>query len=343
MKIHSLLMTAFVLVAGFTPALTAFSHQAVTDTSQTAVNVIGDSLSVIEDSNTLAESSSAMLTNIENIKDYRENGDRDRAIQEAGRLSGNFHKFTQSYNSLSKKIDSSSDVRIKMEMETISDAHEGMQSQVSSTVGSVRTNQSISDEEMAEFRSNFREVSQASSRINIRVVDEQSSNLRSLHSTLNNLGTNIVMMGVSFMFIAVPIAYYCSLIISRPIRQLSEEADKIKREDLDEVDVSRIETRARELNQLKEVIAQMVLTLKAEFGRESSEMNQLGLDIAKTLADDVPQATAESSVASACKKLDIDTMEIEEGDLDDIVGELRLSMGGLSVNDETFERIKRLG
>ena len=335
-------MTAFVFVAGFTPAMTAFTYQVVTDTSETATDTISSSFTMMEASNTLISSSQSMRTNLESIRQHQDRGQISEAVTEAGRLSGNFNEFDEAYSDISMAVSYSSNEDLESELDRVSRIKSEIDTQISTIIASARTNTSVTDDQLDSFRDNIHRLSQSSSRINDIIISDQRSDIQQLNSSLEELGFNIVMMGVSFMFIAVPIAYYCSLIISRPIKELSVEARKVKKENLEDVDVDRIETRADELRKLKEVISRMVLTLRAEFRRESPEMNRMGLDIAEKLSEEVPRGTAESSVVSACEKLDIDPLEIDDGDLEDIAEQLRVSMGGLHVDQDVFDEIEEM-
>jgi nitrogen fixation/metabolism regulation signal transduction histidine kinase len=342
MKIRTMMVISFLFVAAFTPALTILTQQAVADTNQQARETIDQSLMVIDSSKQAFDSSEKMLENLENIREYQDQGDIPASINEAEDLSQNFRQFNRAYENLSSSIDEDSSPELKAELTRMRQARNNMQTQITYTMGSVRTGSTISSATLENFRSDFQQVATASATINAQLIEEQTSNLEQLHVSLKRLSDNIVLMGVSVMFIAFAIAIYGSIRLSEPIKELSREAEKIKNEELDDVNLSDIHTRADELQEFKEVLGEMVLALKAEFERDRTEMNQLGLDIADVLSEEVPRATAESSLASACKKLGIDPMEIREKHLDDLAEQLEISMAGLNPDERVFDEMREL-
>lgn len=337
------MIASFLFVAGFTPALTLATQQAVSNTNQDAKQRINSSLSVIESSKQTFDSSERMLSNLREIKDELDSGSISRAIDTSEELSSNYEKFVRASKRLEDQVNSSAANRsLKSELETIRTAREDMSTQIRYIMSSVRTGSTLSNTAINNFQEDFRRVASASAAINAEVVETQSQDLVGLHESLGQLSDRIVMMGGLVVFISIVIALVASIRLSRPIKQLSTEAEKIKHENLDDVDLSRVDTRADELDEFKEVLSDMVLALKAEFQRERTEMNELALKVVEKLAEEVPQGTAESSVASACKTLDIDPMELEEDDLDELAEKLEVSMRGLPAGEDVFEEIKAL-
>lgn len=343
MKIRTLMIISFLFVAGFTPALTLATQQAVSDTNQEAKQRIDSSLSVIESSKQTFDSSERMLSNLREIKTETDNGEVSNAITTSQELSDNYQSFIQASKNLEEQVNSSeANGRLESELETIRTTREDMRNQVRYIMSSVRTGSTLSTTAINNFQEDFQRVASASATINAEVVETQSQDLVGLHESLGELSDSIVAMGGIVVFISIVIALAASVRLSRPIKQLSTEAEKIKHENLDEVDLSRVDTRADELDEFKEVLSDMVLALKAEFQRDRTEMNDLALKAVEKLSEDVPQGTAESSVASACKSLDIDPMELEKEDLDELAENLEVSMRGLPAGEDVFEEIKNL-
>lgn len=343
MKIRTIMIVSFLFVAGFTPALTLATQQAVANTNQEAQKKIENSLKVIDNSKQTFDSSERMLNNLKEIEQQLDDGQTAEAIKTSDELLNNYQTFIKSSKNLEEQVNSSNKgSELESELRTIRTARKDMSTEIKYIMSSVRTGSTLSNTAINSFQKDFQKVASASATINAEVVESQSKELVGLHESLGDLSDRIVAMGGLVIFVSIAIALVASIRLSRPIKQLSAEAEKIKHEKLDEVDLSRIETRADELNEFKEVLSDMVLALKAEFKRDRTEMNDLALDVVSVLAEDVPRGTAESSVSSACKSLDIDPMELEESELDELAENLEVSMRGLPAGEELFERIKEL-
>lgn len=335
------MVASFLFIAAFTPALTVLTHQAVQNTNQEAEQRIDRSISVIESSKTAFDSSEQMLVNLENIQHHLDQGETNQALVESRKLEENYQSFIQATYNLEQELnDTEENSTVAQNLEILNNAQDDMESQIVYTSSSVRTGSTISSTAIDNFRGDFQRVAAASATINAEVVDAEIRQLSDLHESLGELSTNIMLMGSLVILISVILAVVASIKLSRPIRQLSEEAEKIKNEELEEVDLSRIHTNADELKEFREVLGDMVLALKAEFERERPEMNSLALKVVERLSEDVPQATAESSVSSACGTLGIDPMELDRENLDRLADELEISMKGLDVSEEAFEDIR---
>lgn len=337
------MVASFLFVAAFTPALTILTQQAVQNTNQEAKQRIDTSLNVINNSKTALDSSEDMLQNLQNIQSHLDRGETSKAIVESRNLRDNYETFVRATQTLEEQLNNTETSSVVNEnMRILEQSQEEMRSTITYTSRSVRTGSTVSTTIIEDFRSDFQEVASASATINANVVESESRQLAELHESLGELSNRIVLMGSFVVLISVIIAVSASVKLSRPITQLSEEAEKIKKENLDEVDLSRIHTNADELNEFREVLGDMVLALKAEFNRERTEMNNLALRVVEQLSEDVPQATAESSVASACNSLNIDPMTLEKNDLDNLADELRISMTGLNVDESIFDQIREM-
>lgn len=343
MKIRTLMIASFLFIAGFTPALTFATQQAVADTNQEAKERIESSLKVIQNSKTTFDSSEQMLEQLKTIQTQLDNGEISQAISTAEDLTENYKEFLEASRSLEEHINSSeTNLGLQSELETIRTAKEGMSTQIRYITSSVRTGSTLSNTAINNFQSDFQKVASASATINAEVMEGQSRELVGLHESLGDLSNRIVAMGGLVVFISMIIALGASIRLSRPIKELSEEAEKIKHENLDKVNLSRIDTRADELDEFKEVLSDMVLALKAEFNRDRTQMNDLTLDVVNVLEQEVPRGTAESSVTSACKSMDIDPMELSEDDIPELADKLEISMRGLQADEEIFEEIRDL-
>jgi len=343
MKIRTIMIASFLFIAGFTPALTFATQQAVADTNQEAKDRIDSSLKVIENSKTTFDSSEKMLEQLKTVQRQLDNGEISKAIDTAEKLSENYKDFLEASKALEEHVNNSdTGSGLQAELETIRNAKEGMSEQIRYVTSGVRTGSTLSTTAINNFQSDFQKVASASATINAEIVESQSQELVGLHESLGDLSNQIVAMGGLVVFISVIIALGASIRLSRPIKQLSEEAEKIKHENLDEVNLSRINTRADELTEFKEVLSDMVLALKAEFNRDRTQMNDLTLDVVSELENEVPRGTAESSVTSACNSMDIDPMELSEDDIPELADKLEISMRGLQTNEEIFEDIRNL-
>lgn len=343
MKIRTIMIASFLFIAGFTPALTFATQQAVEDTNQEAKERIDSSLKIIQNSKTTFDSSEQMLEQLKTIQKQLDNGEISQAISTAEDLSNNYKEFLKASQRLEEDINSSDrNLGLKSELETIKTAEEDMSTQIRYITSSVRTGSTLSNTAIDNFQSDFQQVASASATINAEVMEGQSRELVGLHESLADLSNRIVAMGGLVVFISVIIALAASIRLSRPIKELSEEAEKIKHENLDEVNLSSINTRADELDEFKEVLSDMVLALKAEFNRDRTEMNELALDVVDILEQEVPRGTAESSMNSACKTMDIEPMNLSEDDIPELADKLEISMRGLQADEEIFEHIREL-
>ncbi len=342
MKIRTLMIASFLFVAGFTPALTIITQQAVQQTSQDAKESIDQSLNIIDTSKKTFESSEEMLNNLEKINNELKAGEISRAVSTSEKLSNNYQQFLRSSKKLGENINESSTRGLEEELQVLRTAREDMKVRVRYIFSAVRTGSTISNTAIDNMQEDFQRIASASATINSEVIETQSEGLVSLHERLGELSKRIVAMGGLVVFISIVIALAASIRLSRPIKELSTEAEKIKNENLDDVNLSRINTRTKELTEFKEVLSDMVLALKAEFDRERSEMNELALKVVSELEEEVPRGTAESSVTSAMNSMDIEPIELEEEDLEGLADKLEVSLRGLDVDEEVFDEIRGL-
>lgn len=336
-------MVAFLAVAAFTPALAYFAHDAVLDTGEKASSTINDSLSVIGNSRQAYTSARDIVENMESIREYQENGQRQKALNETRKLEANYLQLVESSRKLRSQLNSTNlSVRLQEDLDELEDSRDSLESTVRYIILFSNTGTTVSNVQIENSQEDVRRIASVTGNINAIVVEEQSRELRTLNVHLGELSSRILKMSGLVILLAAGFAGLISIVLSRPIKQLSEEAEKIKKENLDEVDLSRVHDHTEEVANFKDVLGNMVLALKAEFNRERPEMNQLALKAVDVLSEEVPRATAESSVVSSCRKLDIDPMELGEENVDELAKQLKISMGGLQVDAETFNRIKEL-
>lgn len=343
MKIRTLMIASFLLVAAFTPALALFSHQAVTQTEQATQQSINRSLDVINISKQVVSSSEAILTDLNNIEGHLEAGETPEALVDTRKLEEDYSSFSNATERLQTSLNGTPiGQRLSEELETLEDAEENLGEKIVYTSRSAQTGSTISQEMITELKPQYQNVASAAATINAEIIETESADLLATHEELTNLSSYIVFTGGIVVFLSFAIAGIASFKLSRPIRQLSTEAEKIKNEKFDEVDLGRINPSTDEIAGLKNIMGRTLLAMKAEFGRNRSEMNQLALDVSKKLYGQVPQGTAESSVASACKKIDVHPTTLKRENIEELADQLEITMKGLRVDENVFEDIREM-
>lgn len=343
MKIRTLMIASFLLVAAFTPALALFSHQAVTQTEQTTQQSISRSLTVINISKEVVSSSEAILTDLNNIEEHLAAGETPEALVDTRKLEDHYKDFSNATEKLNEALNGTpTGERLSEELNTLEEAKQNLGEEIEYASRSAQTGSTISKEMINELKPQYQNVASAAATINAEIVETESDDLLATHEDLTNLSSYIVFTGGIVVFLSFAIAGIASFKLSRPIRQLSTEAEKIKNEKFEEVDLGRVNPSTDEIAGLKDILGQTLLAMKAEFGRKRSEMNQLALDVSKTLYGQVPQGTAESSVASACKKIGVSPTELDRSQLTELADQLEMTMRGLNVDDRVFNQIREM-
>lgn len=338
------MIASFLLVAAFTPALALLSHQAATETEATTQESINRSLTVINTSKRVVSSSEAVLTDLNNIEAHLAEDDTVGALEDTRKLEDHYEAFSNSTGRLETLLQGTATGEIlSEELDTLRQADNHLGEEIEYASRSARTGSTISQQMIQDLKPQYQNVASAAATINAEIIESESDNLEATHEELTTLSNNIVFIGGIVVFLSFAIAGIASFKLSRPIRQLSEEGEKIKNERFEKVDLSRVNTSTEEIRQLKDIMGQTLLAMKAEFGRQRSEMNQLALDVADKLSKEVPQGTAESSVASACNSLNTNPVDLTEDDLDDLADQLEISMKGLQVDEKVFEEIRKMG
>lgn len=343
MKIRTLMVASFLIVAAFTPAVALLSHQAVSETGEVTQESINHSLNVINASKEVVSTSEAILIDLNNIEEHLAADETPEALVDMDKLDRHYSEFSNATERLNQVLNGTeTGARLSEELNTLNQAEERLGEEVQYTRRSARTGSTISQEMIDELRTDYQDVSSAAATINAEIIESESDKLLATHSELTELSSTIVVMGGIVVMLSFAIAGIASFKLSRPIRKLSGEAEKIKNEKFEEVDLGSVDPSTDEIAELKNIMSQTLLAMKAEFGRERSEMNQLALDVSKVLYGQVPQGTAESSITSACKKIDVDPTELEEEDLEELADQLEITMKGLGVDDRIFEEIRKM-
>lgn len=337
------MVASFLLVAAFTPALALLSHQAVSQTEERTQQSISHSLNVINASKEVVSSSEAIITDLNNIEDHLAKGETPEALVDTDKLGKHYEKFSNATERLNTVLNGTkTGQRLSEELKTLNQAEKNLGEEIEYATRSAQTGSTISQEMINELKPQFQNVASAAATINAEIIEAESDDLLATHKQLTDLSSNIVFMGGIVVILSFAIAGIASFKLSRPIRKLSMEAEKIKNENFDQVDLGRVNPATNEIAELKNIMGQTLLAMKAEFGRERSEMNQLALNISKKLENQVPQGTAESSVTSACKKIGVNPTDLSEDDISELADQLEITMKGLRVDDELFDEIREM-
>jgi hypothetical protein len=337
------MVASFLLVAAFTPALALLSHQAVSQTEETTQRSIDRSLSVINTSKAVVSSSEAILTDLNNIEEHLAADDTTGALVDTRKLEDHYEEFSNATEKLNEELrGTETGERLSEELNTLNQAEQDLAEEIEYASRSAQTGSTISQEMIREMKPQYQNVASAAATINAEIVETESDKLLATHNELTELSSTIVFMGGIVVMLSFAIAGIASFKLSRPIRKLSGEAEKIKNEQFEEVKLGRVNPATDEIAELKNIMSQTLLAMKAEFGRERSEMNQLALDTSKVLYGQVPQGTAESSITSACKKIGVSPTELQEDDLGELADQLEITMKGLGVDDRIFDEIRKM-
>ncbi len=335
------MVTSFVLIAAFTPALALLTHQQVSMTEDQTRQSIDQSLEVINASKKIVSSSDAILQNLNNIEVHLKNNENAEAIVDTRKLEENYQEYSNATRNIQSVLSGTeSGEKLSEELTVLDEAEDILEERIVYTSQSARTGSTISQEMINELKSEFQDVASASATINAVVIETESDSLLNTQRQLSELSGSIVYLGGIIVLLAFAFAGVASFRLSQPIRELSEEAEKIKNEKFKEVDLGDITPMTDEVRDLKDVLGETVLAMKAEFERDRSEMNQLAIDIADKLAKEIPRSTAESSLISSCGNIGCEPKELTEGDIDDLVDDLQMNTAGLDISDDIFEEIR---
>lgn len=335
------MVTSFVLIAAFTPALALLTHQQVSMTEKQTRQSIDQSLEVINASKKIVSSSDAILQNLNNIEEHLEAGENAEALIDTRRLEDNYLEYSNATKNIQSVLSGTeSGEKLSEELTLLDDAEETLEERITYTSQSARTGSTISQEMINELKSDFQNVASASATINAVVVETESDSLLNTQRKLSELSGSIVYLGGIIVLLAFAFAGVASFRLSQPIRKLSEEAEKIKNEKFEEVDLGDITPMTDEVEDLKDVIGETVLAMKAEINRDRSEMNQLAIDIADKLAKDIPRSTAESILISSCRNIGCEPDELSESQIDELVDDLQMNTAGLDIQEEIFKEIR---
>jgi len=343
MKIRTLMIASFLLVAAFTPALALFSHQAVMQTEENAQQSIERSLSVINTSKAVLSSSEAILTDLNNIEAHLADDETPKALVDTRSLEENYKSFSNATDRLNKQLNgTSTGETLSGELQTLQDAENKLGREIEYASQSARTGSTISQEMIDELKPQYQNVASAAATINAEIVETESDNLISTQKELTDLSSYIVFIGGIVVFLSFGIAVIASIKLSRPIKQLSQEAEKMKKENFDEVKISDIEDSTDEIEELKDIMGQTLLALKSEFSRDRERMNEVAREVAELLEGQLPQGTAESSVTSACRQIGVDPTDLNEKRIDELADQLEMATRGLDVEEAVFDEIRNM-
>ncbi len=265
------------------------------------------------------------------------------ALEYSRSFNENFQEFSTASENLITALDQAGvDGEMDDEIDTLREHRESISVLLKETESSIRTGTPIQQRYVEEYRESVQSLVAVSTEMNAHTVERGKNELLELNREMNELSEFVVIIGIVVIGVSFLIAFVISFMISGPIKKISEEAEHIKKENLDNVNLGRIKTHTKEVEEVKNVLSDIKLTLRAEFDRSSGKYSEVGDKIIKKMAKHMPKATAESSLTSACKIKGIDPDNIEKDDINDILSQLRVSLRGLDVDKEIFKDIKSI-
>lgn len=338
-SIRTILLATFLLVAMLTPAFAYISYDNVQQTSEESQQLIMHTNNIAELGQQSVEDSDNIVQNFENIRDYQQSGDQSAAEQETDELADNFRQFVIDTNQLVSHMEQS-EANFTEEKERIRASQDEMETLIQYTTSSVQHGTTLGSFVIDDSQEQLNRVSRTSTEVSARVVDEETAELIALNENLETLSFSILFAGTLTVLVGLGFALGLSVLISRPVRELENEAEKIKREEFSDVNLEKVDTRISEFNELKEMMENVVIALKSEFEREREGMNDLALDMVSILSEEIPRGVAESSLSSAAERAGVSPVEITEKDAEKIIKNLEISTRGLGVDDRTFEKMR---
>lgn len=336
---RTILLITFLSVALVTPIFATVTYNAVQDTGEKSENLINNALEMSNLSEQSVEKSQEVAINIENIVLYLEDSNQAAASAEADELRNNFEEFVTVTNDLIEYMNES-DEDFEEEKESIRSSQEEMQTLIQQILAYEQQGASIAGTIVADSQEELNRVNEVATKTSSQVLQAESSELLTLNDELESLSTTILVVGILTIIGGLTVAVALSIVISRPINQLHREADKIKKEDFDKIELEKINTRIKEFDEFKGVMEDVVIALKSEFERDRSGMNDLALDLVDILSESIPRGVAESSFTSAADKADVKPVNINSNNAEEIIKNLEVSTKGLGVEDETFDKMR---
>lgn len=334
---------SFLVIASFTLILTLFINSAVTDTNDRANEIISSSLDIMDRSQQTNALSDEIMYNLEKISQHNMDGNNNTAYKYSKDFQENFYEFSTVSDGLIYALDEAGvNEEIEDDLEELKGHREAIDIFLQETESSIRIGTPIQQRYVEEYREEVQNLVASSTDVNSHIVERQKTELLTLNREMTELSDFVVIIGIVLIGVSFIFAFIVSFVISSPIKSISEEAEKIKKENLNNVNLGRISTHTKEIEDIKDVLSDIKLTLKAEFGRSSGKFSKVGDKIVKKMSDYLPRATAESTLTSACKIKGIKTNEITEDDIKDILSQLRVSMRGLNVDKQLFKDIKSI-
>lgn len=336
---RTILLITFLSVALVTPVFATVTYSAVQDTGEKSENLITNALEVSNLSEQSVEKSQQVALNIENIALYLETSDQAAAGEEADELRENFEEFVTTTNNLIDYMEESEE-DFEEEKQSIRSSQEEMETLVQQILAYEQSGAAIADTIVADSQEELNRVTEVSTKASSQVLQAESSELLTLNNELQSLSTTILFVGVLTVIGGLTVATALSILISRPINQLHKEADKIKKEEFDKIELEKVNTRIREFDEFKGVMEDVVIALKSEFERDRSGMNDLALDLVDILSESIPRGVAESSFTSAADKAGVEPVNINPKNAEEIIKNLEVSTKGLGVDDKTFNKMR---
>lgn len=338
-SIRTMLLATFLLVAFLTPIFAYASYDMVQSTGEQSEEIIKNTIEIADLSQKSVHKSQEIVNNFENIRDYQQESNQAAAEEEGELLADNFREFVNVTNQLVVHMNESEE-DFSEEKQAIAQTQNEMETLVQYTLSAVRTGSTVSGFVIDDSRDQLDRVSETSTSVSTRVVSSETQQLIQLNENLRSLSGAILLAGGTTVLLGLAFALGLSVLISRPIRKLETEAEKIEREEFEEVDLERIDTRIEEFDEFKEMVEDVVIALKSEFDRDRKGMNDLALELVDLLSEEVPRGVAESSVSSAAEKAGVSPVDMTEDDLEEVIRDLEVSTRGLGVSEDTFEKMR---
>ena len=339
-KIRSILLVSFLLLSLFTPIFAYISYTSVQDATTTTMDVVEHSSEISNLGNDVINASSQLQTDIEQLRLAMQDGSEAEIAAHTSNMIETFSRLQAASNQFQNAVEDE-DTEVKQQLDQINQSVVQLDTHVARLVE--QSDQSAPDlqETMTQTQNEVQTVNTIASSLTADMVEDRTDTLAQAAFDLRSLSQHLLYAGAGIILLGLFGALVLSFMIARPINKLHREAEKIKDEDLEAIELDQVQTRIYEFQSLRDIVEDIVLTLKTEFEHERTSLSEFALDMIDYLDESVPRAVAESSFISACRTVGVNPATAGLDDAEVIIDQLEVATQGLDIDETVFASMRK--
>lgn len=337
--IRSILLASFLLLSLFTPVFAYISYTSVQSATATTIETVEHSSEISNLGNDVINASSQLQTDIEQVQNAIDDGSEQRVAARTSEMIETFSRLQAASNQFQTAAQEEG-TQIQQQLEQLNQSVNQLDTMVAGLIEQSDQSDPALQTTMSQSQTHVQTVNAIASSVTADMVEDRTDTLAQAAFDLRSLSEYLLYAGAGIILLGLLGALILSFMIARPINKLHHEAEKIKDEDLDAVDLDQVQTRIHEFQSLRGIVEDIVLTLKTEFDHERTSLSEFALRMIDELDEAVPRAVAESSFISACRSLDVDPATVDSADADAIIDQLEVATQGLDIDDTVFAAMR---